>query len=88
MHRTVVRNPILWLVVVLCAAAAVYWPGLSGGFQFDDTVNIEQNSLLRLRSLSPGALLAAATSSESGPLMRPLSMLSFALNRYLSLIHI
>lgn len=62
----------------------VYQPGLSGDFEFDDAVNIFENGSLKISSLSWTELKAAALSGVSGPLGRPLSMVSFALNYYVS----
>src|SRR6267142_792421 len=61
---------------------AVYWPGLWGGYALDDFTNIALNDALTLRALSWGELSRAAFSFQAGPTMRPVSMLSFALNRY------
>lgn len=66
----------------LLAACVVYWPGLSGGFALDDYTNIVQNAALRVGSLSWDELSRAAFSFQAGPTMRPVSMLSFALNTY------
>ena len=74
--------PFVLLAVGLLAAIGVYYPGLSGPFFFDDIFNIQNNPHLRLEKLNPSALQLAAFSTESGPLQRPLSMLSFALNFY------
>lgn len=63
-------------------AFLIYLPGLQGPFVFDDYVNIVQNASLALPDLSWHALMDAAFSLSAGPLMRPVSMLSFALNRY------
>jgi hypothetical protein len=60
----------------------VYLPGLPGMFVFDDIANIVQNPALHILELSPGNLLQAMLSSPGGGLMRPLSMLSFALDYY------
>lgn len=68
------------LAAILLLGTAAYAPGLSGGFAFDDYVNIVQNSALRPDSLSYGTLLSAAMSSDAGPLRRPLASLSFFLN--------
>ncbi len=70
------------LLMVLCATYAVYRPGLSGPFLFDDNLTIKSNQHLDIKSLSPSALKEAALSGSSGVVGRPLSMLSFALNRY------
>ncbi|MGH8373597.1 MAG: hypothetical protein ACRETO_12810 [Gammaproteobacteria bacterium] len=63
-------------------AFLIYLPGLQGPFVFDDYVNIVQNASLNLPDLSWHALLDAAFSINAGPLRRPVSMLTFALNRY------
>ena len=74
--------PAVFLAVSLLATLAVYYPGLSGPFFFDDIFNIQNNPHLRLDQLDFSALQLAAFSTESGPLQRPLSMMSFALNYY------
>lgn len=71
----------LWLLL-LAAISACYFPGLSGGFVFDDEVNILQNLNLRLNSLDLVQLRLAALSGDAGPLGRPLALISFALNLY------
>ncbi len=68
--------------VVLLVSAAVYLPGISGPYVFDDRYNILSNSFLQLQSLDIKALYHASFSVGSGPLLRPVSMLSFALNHY------
>jgi protein O-mannosyl-transferase len=70
------------LVAILAVAALVYRAGLSGGFQYDDAGNIEFNAAVHLTSLSVEGLERAAFSGGAGPLKRPLSMASFALNHY------
>lgn len=60
----------------------VYQPGLAGSFIFDDGPNITDNTSLTVRSLDIDTLAHAALSSASGPLRRPISMLSFAFNYY------
>lgn len=63
----------------------VYLPGLRGDFAFDDYRTIVENPSLELHSLHPDALLDAAMSGiGTGPLARPLAMLSFAANRSLT----
>ena len=70
----------LSLVVTL----VVYSPGLGGGFALDDYTNITQNDALAVQDLSWTSLSHAIFSFQAGPTMRPVSMLSFALNRYFS----
>jgi protein O-mannosyl-transferase len=65
----------LWLIT-----AAVYGAGLRGNFLFDDVAAIVNNPLLRELDGSWQSLVAAATSGDSSPLGRPLSMVTFALN--------
>lgn len=66
-------------IVVLALVAALFWPGLHGGFLFDDSINITDNPWIRDASLSPSALWQAMWSSPSQELQRPLAMLSFAI---------
>ena len=77
------RNPAGWMVALLCLLTiAVYWPGLAGDYMFDDRPNLLENSRLDMASLDMDSLIDAAWSSTSGTLRRPVSMASFALNRY------
>lgn len=64
--------------------AAIYWPGLSGGFFFDDYVNILEPAEIQLNSISFEALRNLWESGRAGPLGRPVSLLSFAANYYFS----
>lgn len=59
-----------------------YWPGLYGGFLFDDAPNITDNPLLSLFDGSLSSLVLTVGNAISSPMGRPLSMASFALNRY------
>lgn len=70
------------LVSSLLLTFLIYVPGLQGPFVFDDYVNIVQNADLSPSSLSFQSLLDAALSLRAGLLMRPVSMVSFALNHY------
>lgn len=67
------------LLGVLVSAGVLYWPGMHGGFVFDDFPNLVANEVLRASELSLASLRDAALSSESGPLARPMAMLTFAL---------
>lgn len=83
---TVERGKPLALTVLGLAALAVmvYLPGLPGDFAFDDYHAIVDNPALDLPRFDVDALLDAALSAQhTGPLSRPLAMLSFAANRTL-----
>src|SRR5687768_12950204 len=60
--------------------ALVYWPGLWGGFSFDDNPNIAFNTQLHVTKSNWDQWVAAAFSSPAKELPRPLAMLSFAIN--------
>lgn len=72
----------LLLLFALVATCLVYQPGMSGTFVFDDTPNIANNANIAIQDLHMDTLKRAALSSTSGPLQRPVSMLSFAANYY------
>lgn len=73
-------KPLLLLCAVILITAVVYWPGLSGGFVFDDYPNIVHNDEVRVSSLSWKQLRDAALSTPPGAYKRPLAALSFGLN--------
>lgn len=80
-HATPERISLLALPALLACVAAVYAAGLGGGFVFDDYPNIIDNTQLHVGWSSDWrAWLAAIFSSPSQELVRPLAMLSFALN--------
>lgn len=70
------------LVMTLGIVFLAYQPGLFGTFIFDDYANILGNPLLKIADLDPASLQKAVMSGRSGPLARPISMGSFALNYY------
>lgn len=72
------------LVFLLCCllAAGAYLPGLAGDYMFDDRSNLLDNKALAIDSLNLNDISSAVFSSRSGNLRRPVSMGSFALNRY------
>lgn len=74
--------PRFLLVVAMLAAFLAFRPGLNGPFVFDDGVNIVHNTALAIHDFNLDTLKRAAFSGFSGPLQRPLSMLSFAANYY------
>ncbi len=74
--------PVFCLLVALVVTFLVYQRGLYGPFLFDDGPNIVDNPKLAIRDLHLDSLKQAAYSGYSGPLLRPLSMMSFAANYY------
>lgn len=68
------------LIALLCLLFAVYLPGLYGDFEFDDQANLLQNNDIQIQEISLPALKLAALSGDSGPLGRPISMVTFAIN--------
>jgi protein O-mannosyl-transferase len=75
------RQPGWWLILAAFAlTVAVYWPGLSGGYLFDDYPNIVDNTGVQPHDASLSTLVAAALSSPSSEFKRPLASLSFAAN--------
>jgi tetratricopeptide (TPR) repeat protein len=81
---TFVRNHKPFFIFLLCMllTALVYLPGLSGDYMFDDMSNLLGNPALNIDSLDSEQIARAALSMKSGELRRPVSMASFALNRY------
>jgi tetratricopeptide (TPR) repeat protein len=71
-----------WLSLLVVLGVIVYLPGISGPWLFDDFSNILRNTFIRITALDADSLYHAAYSLQAGPLMRPVAMLSFALNYY------
>jgi len=67
--------PALGLYLLLVLTGAVYWPGLHGPWLFDDYPQL--SSLLSLDPSNWRDLAAHHLASTSGPLHRPVAMLSF-----------
>lgn len=74
--------PVFLFVCSLVLAFFCYRPGLNGDFLFDDTINIVENTSLKIDTLDFSSLKASAFSMRNGILARPISMASFALNYY------
>lgn len=68
------------LVLALVLTTAVYWPGLSGGWLFDDFPNIVNNHGIQPKNIDFGTLVHAALSAPASDLKRPLASLSFVAN--------
>ena len=85
--RQLSRRPTLpwWLLLAAFALTlAAYWPGLSGGFLFDDYPNIVDNHGVQPHDASFASLVGAALSSPATEFKRPLASLSFAANYLVS----
>lgn len=78
----IIKQPIFFLIAILLFTILIYIPGLSGDYVFDDSANILENQKLILEHLTLDQLSRAWYSGDAGPLGRPVSMLSFALNYY------
>ncbi|HXZ45804.1 MAG TPA: hypothetical protein VEH02_03640, partial [Pseudolabrys sp.] len=72
--------PFLALIVTL--GALVFLPGVAGPYVFDDYTNLLVNAYVRVTSLDLHSLWLASYSLTAGPLHRPISMASFAINYY------
>lgn len=83
-HSFYLRWALVW-AATLTLTVAVYWPGLSGDFLFDDHPHIVRNDLVQIDSLSPGDLWQAWNSSPFDfPNSRPLAMVTFGVNHAFS----
>lgn len=72
-------------VIIICVALltlVVISPGLKGSFFFDDTSNIVKNESLHISELTLESLQQSLNGPSSGPLGRPISVLSFAVTHY------
>ena len=70
--------------VLLLLTIAIYSPGLTPGFHFDDYPNIVDNDLLHVTTPTLSNFWQATWSGHSSVFGRPLSYLSFSLNSYFS----
>ncbi|MFC3813564.1 ArnT family glycosyltransferase [Lysobacter sp. GCM10012299] len=73
-------RPQLFLLALLMVTALVYWPGLSGGFIFDDYPTILTNPAIRIEAFNLESLRTAANGFAQGEYGRPLATVSFALD--------
>lgn len=67
-----------WLL--LAATLVWYWPGLAGGWMLDDLENLAPLADL---TGDPNTWYVALTTNPSGPLGRPVAMLSFAVDQFM-----
>ena len=82
LNRLSIHRLALLLLGVLVLLS--YWPGLSGGFFFDDGPSILQAPGLHISELTWDALTQAWLSGGAGPTGRPVAQMSFGLNHYVS----
>ncbi|KGI77243.1 hypothetical protein LF63_0111665 [Oleiagrimonas soli] len=75
------------MLAALAVTTLVYWPGLSGGWLFDDFPNIVENPGVQPSHASIATLTQAALSSPSSTFKRPLASLSFAANYLVGGLH-
>jgi protein O-mannosyl-transferase len=80
-HKRAVPCLLLALLVITFVA---YEPGLYGNFIFDDQPNIVTNDKVHPTSLSWEAIRTTLSSGVASRISRPLSMLTFGLNYYLT----
>lgn len=74
-----------WFLLALVAGAvAIYLPGLQGAFFFDDETNLLRVADIRITTLSIASLGDAVAAGRASVFGRPLSMVSFALNYFLT----
>lgn len=73
----------LLAAVVLVLPVAVLWPGVWGGFIFDDYPNLIDDDSWRLQQLGWAELMRVLGGGIASAAGRPLAMLSFAINHYL-----
>ncbi|MCP5479024.1 MAG: tetratricopeptide repeat protein [Rhodanobacteraceae bacterium] len=76
-------RPVLAMAAALLVAGAVYWPGLSGGFIFDDLPFIVENPAIQGLNGTSQAWLRAIFAFPVEHQGRWLGMLSFAINAWL-----
>jgi protein O-mannosyl-transferase len=72
----------LLLALTLILTAIIYWPGLAGGFLFDDYSNIVLNPRIQVSEPTFENWISAADDRRASPYGRPIAMLSFAVNYY------
>jgi len=74
----------LAIMALLAVTALCYSTGISNYFLLDDGVNITKNPAIHITDLKTSSLELAAISGNAGLGNRPISMLTFALNHYIS----
>lgn len=80
LHR--IRTTGAACLALLVLGLIAYWPGLHGGFIFDDFPNLVADPDWKVRTLDLVEWRRAVFNGISSSVGRPLAMLSFALNHY------
>lgn len=78
------RIRLIGYIVLALSGAAIYWPGLHGGFIFDDFPNLVADPDWKLTEFTLAQWRRAVGHGLSSDVGRPLAMASFALNHYLT----
>lgn len=74
-------RPWLAAALLLVGCVVVFWPGLRGGYLFDDYPNIVSNPLIGSESMDRASVKAALRGYNTGEFGRPLSTLSFLVDK-------
>jgi hypothetical protein len=69
-------------LLLLALVSAVFWPGLGGGFIFDDHSNVQTNPRIQIEQLDLESIGKAARAYEPGAYGRPVATISLALDYY------
>lgn len=80
MNSAAPSRQLLLALTLFSLCMLLYWPGVNGGFLFDDYHNIVTNAFVQIKELSLESLLRASQGYSGGT--RQLPMLTFALNAY------
>lgn len=83
-HLTSATSRVLAAAVLVAAAIAAFFPGLSGGYIFDDFPNLVREPAWRVTALEADQWLRAWGSGISSAAGRPIAMTSFAANHLLT----
>jgi protein O-mannosyl-transferase len=76
--------PSVLLAGILVVVFLLYYPGLFGDFIFDDYINIINNTNAHLNQVTLAEIQKVLGSGVASTLSRPLSMLTFGINYYLT----
>lgn len=74
--------PFYLLIASVILTAICYFPGLTGSYVLDDFENIVHNEELDIDQINSASIAQAAFAHSASIFGRPVSMVSFALNKY------